>query len=798
MKKLLSLLLVAAMVLGLFGTIGTAFAAPVFPDIAGNVAEKDIVKLSTLGILGGYPDGTFKPEGNITRAEFAKIAVLALNKGGSANLLKNTASQFKDVPAGQWYTGFVNVAVANGIIKGYDDGTFKPNNNITEAEAVTMLLRDLGYNDNLVGTWPLNYIMKAADLGVIGDTFASDAKATRAFVATTAVSTLNQGTVTYNSETKVFSNPTGTLLAGIGTATIIPDATVSAYSSTNGTLAFGGAPIKIAAGAKVATGEAYADLVNKHVNYMTKVTAGVTEIVYVETLTSVVAGKVASVDAVANSITLTNGTVVKLTATPTIEKNGAPANILDLVDADVTALMDSDAKAYRVTAYKLDTTGALTAKSTTVTNGVATNAITLVGTYTITANTIIVRNGAVATFADLKVNDDVKLSKDASNNAIYVDAYAVVKTGTVASYTVTQNGHIATITFTDGTTVTAVTDTLHAADFTVGAELGIGVKADFTINRDGKASAVANVTLVTASAAGKVTALSTTVTSTGTAYTITLDNGTTYTEATGATYTVNTVGSTFAGIAKDDNVKLSLNSAGKYSAVVAYKNVSVLDDAALIGTFAGAWATYSDTATVLTLNGVTKTALADIRAAGANTIRVVWNGTTGKLARLDSVNLAVSGTVSGTIVATVGATTTYTVNYFDATGAAQTVVFTTNFKVMKDGVLSNFDGIAIGQKIAADLAVDATYAEVTADTTKATITHVGTANVFTFDEPIKSIVWSVNGVPAAAAEVTAHFTAGAVGFTVPDLAAATTYVVGIQVTDFAGNVTTWSGTVVMP
>jgi hypothetical protein len=85
-------------------------------------------------VLKGYPDGTFRPNAPITRAEFAAIATRFYAAAG-----KTFASDaFRDI-AGSWARNDINYASSLGIVSGYPDGTFRPQNNITRAETVKIM-----------------------------------------------------------------------------------------------------------------------------------------------------------------------------------------------------------------------------------------------------------------------------------------------------------------------------------------------------------------------------------------------------------------------------------------------------------------------------------------------------------------------------------------------------------------------------------------------------------------------------------------------------------------------------------
>jgi hypothetical protein len=196
----------------MFTMVGSAGAAS-FSDVTGTSAEAAaIYRLNGLGVLDGYPDGTFGPEKTITRAEFAKIACVTAGLKSVASGMGGTASPFSDVATDHWANGWINVAAAQGYVKGDPAGTFRPEDQITQAEVVTVLLRLLGYNDNLAGEWPSDYIAKAANLGVLDDvTFVAGQAATRGVVAILTSATLDENVVVYVASDNLFDEAKKTI-----------------------------------------------------------------------------------------------------------------------------------------------------------------------------------------------------------------------------------------------------------------------------------------------------------------------------------------------------------------------------------------------------------------------------------------------------------------------------------------------------------------------------------------------------------------------------------------------------------
>lgn len=160
----LTLVLAGAMFLG--GTV-TTFAAGTFPDLSGSCYEEDVENLVDLGIINGYPDGTFKAGNNINRAEVCTVVTKAMSPG-TPKMSDAVDSGFPDVETtSAWAAVYINYATAMGVINGYPDGKFRPLNNVTYNELSAMLVRGIGITeDELTGKWPENYKSKAMELGI--------------------------------------------------------------------------------------------------------------------------------------------------------------------------------------------------------------------------------------------------------------------------------------------------------------------------------------------------------------------------------------------------------------------------------------------------------------------------------------------------------------------------------------------------------------------------------------------------------------------------------------------------------
>lgn len=161
-----SLLIVPALVLALDFS-GEALP---YPDVALGTPEAAGIRLLTSeGIVGGYPDGTFRPARLLNRAEFLKIVMESHPE--IAVTEENSATCFPDVTADEWFSRYVCLAKERGVVVGYPDGTFKPAQNVNYAEALKMLSEVYEYDlpepaPNERWAWYTGYLRAAEQRGV--------------------------------------------------------------------------------------------------------------------------------------------------------------------------------------------------------------------------------------------------------------------------------------------------------------------------------------------------------------------------------------------------------------------------------------------------------------------------------------------------------------------------------------------------------------------------------------------------------------------------------------------------------
>lgn len=181
LKKVLALVVAVAM----FASFACVASAASYSDVASTASYADAVNLlSNLGILTGYEDGTFRPDNTVTRAEAATMMVRLL---GLADGVEQGETSFTDVDANHWASGYINVAVAQGIVNGMGDGTFAPDATLTYGQIVKMIVCALGYEPvaKANGGWlGGGYLYAASKAGFTkGVNGTQDAAASRATVA---------------------------------------------------------------------------------------------------------------------------------------------------------------------------------------------------------------------------------------------------------------------------------------------------------------------------------------------------------------------------------------------------------------------------------------------------------------------------------------------------------------------------------------------------------------------------------------------------------------------------------------
>lgn len=200
MKKVLSLVLVIAMVLS---SMSFAFAST-FEDVTGDY-EDAINTLTGLGVVTGYEDGTYRPDKVVTRAEMAKLMVQILGYG---DLVAGAKSNFTDTQ-GHWADAYIALAAGRNIVVGDGNGKFRPDATVTYNEVLTMIVRGLGYTDDSNElknmTWPTNFKVKAAELGITDGVKMSTTGADRGGVAQALYNALDSTLVTVDTDGNVTS-----------------------------------------------------------------------------------------------------------------------------------------------------------------------------------------------------------------------------------------------------------------------------------------------------------------------------------------------------------------------------------------------------------------------------------------------------------------------------------------------------------------------------------------------------------------------------------------------------------------
>ena len=181
-RKITSFLVAAVMTMGM--TL-TSFAS--LPgDVENSPYEEAIETLGALEIMVGDEEtGNFRPDAEIKRSEFAKVAVEAMGLGSVAQS-SNKPTKYPDVVENHWANGYINVATQQGVVIGDDEENFRPDDSISYAEAMTILVRIIGHEPaaESKGGFPTGYIVVGSQNGISKNASAgSDDKVKRGMVA---------------------------------------------------------------------------------------------------------------------------------------------------------------------------------------------------------------------------------------------------------------------------------------------------------------------------------------------------------------------------------------------------------------------------------------------------------------------------------------------------------------------------------------------------------------------------------------------------------------------------------------
>ena len=228
MKKFLSLVLALVMAMSL---VTVSAGAKDFNDsdkISDITYEEAVNVMSEMGIIDGYADGSFQPQGTLTRGAAAKIIACMMLGKTTAESLGTQAAPFKDVPVGSTFAGYIAYCSESGIIDGYSDGTFRPANTLTGFAFLKMLLTALGYDSAIEGyannpNWTVNVAGRAKQVGLLNgnDNFVGTRAATREEACLYAVNTLKATLVEYESKGSSITINGAVISSGASNATYV-------------------------------------------------------------------------------------------------------------------------------------------------------------------------------------------------------------------------------------------------------------------------------------------------------------------------------------------------------------------------------------------------------------------------------------------------------------------------------------------------------------------------------------------------------------------------------------------------
>ena len=206
LKKVLALVLA-------FACAFTMFAGAAFTDEADIKAKDAVNMLTALGVIEGDPDGSFRPDATVTRAEMAKMIFVVRNNSIDDSAYENNSSKLTDINS-HWAKGYIKFCESQGIIAGYGDNTFKPDATVTGVEAAKMLLVLTGYDADKAGltghNWSTNTLKYAGSAGILDDVNSGlESGLPRQYAAQMIYNTLDTNRVKWSTDSDSFDDNLG-------------------------------------------------------------------------------------------------------------------------------------------------------------------------------------------------------------------------------------------------------------------------------------------------------------------------------------------------------------------------------------------------------------------------------------------------------------------------------------------------------------------------------------------------------------------------------------------------------------
>ena len=204
-KKVLALVMAFAMAFTMMATAGAAYT-----DQADIEATEAVEMLNALGVMTGDPDGAFRPNDTITRAEACRMIYTIRTGTDDASSYANMQTTFTDVSSDAWYAGYVKHCQSVGIVSGRSATIFDPNSDVTAVELALMCLRVMGYDPataNIGGsTWSTTTIGLATEAGILDDVMTTiTSSCPRQWAAQIMYNTILAPTVQWSTDTNSYT-----------------------------------------------------------------------------------------------------------------------------------------------------------------------------------------------------------------------------------------------------------------------------------------------------------------------------------------------------------------------------------------------------------------------------------------------------------------------------------------------------------------------------------------------------------------------------------------------------------------